>query len=351
MRDEARRHFLLTAAYYAVLASAAWLFFRYLLGWLLPFLLALGAAEAMEPAVRWLQRTLRVRRGFAAAVMTLALLGVLGGLLASPVRALFSGADGALTALSTLSETLAVSLAALRERLELYCAHCPEGLRGVLSGALAAWTRAARELPEAVAARLPTCLAALAGALPRVVLAAATTVLAVFFFSASLPSLRTAVWERLPASVAERLRRWRGGAVRSLGQWLRAQAWLCLMTFLQLLAALTLLGIRFAPLWAALITLVDALPVFGTGTVLLPWAVLELLLGSVGRSMALVGTYLCTLLVRSIAEPRLIASRAGVPPVASLAAMYLGFCAFGVGGLLLAPMALLFAAQLRRESA
>lgn len=345
MDTEAKRRFLLSAAYYAVLALAAWLTLRYLLVWLLPFLLALGTAEAVEPAVRWLQRRLRVRRGFASAVVMLTLLGVLGGALTALFSALLSEARGALTALSALPDALAALGEALRERLDAYCAFC-----GGAGEVLGDWTRWARALSEEGIARLPALLASVIAALPRFALAAATTVLAAFFFSASLPTLHAEVRRRLSAPTLERLRRWREGAARSLAQWLRAQAILCLMTFLQLLAAFTLLGVRFAWLTALLITLVDALPVFGTGTVLLPWALIELLGGSVPRGIALVGTYLCALLVRSVAEPRLLAKRAGVPSVASLAAMYLGFRAFGVGGMLLAPMLLLFASQVRREA-
>lgn len=349
MSDEEKRHFLLGAAYYAVVVGGSWLFFRCLFRWLLPFLLAFGAAEAMEPAVRWMRRTLRVRRGFAAAVLTLGLLFLLGGSLALLLSALFSEAKGALTLLAALLDALPTLGAGVAERLEAYCTRCPDWLCEGISGVLTDWTRYARSALEGIAARLPALLTSLAGALPRLMLAAATTVLAVFFFSASRPQLRAAAREHLPASLTERLRRWRGGAVRSLGQWLRAQAILCLATFLQLLAAFSLLGSRFALLLALLITLVDALPVLGTGTVLVPWALAELLLGSVPRGAALLGTYLCTLLVRTVAEPKLISARAGVPPVASLAAMYLGFCAFGVGGMLLAPILLLFAAQLKRE--
>jgi len=134
----------------------------------------------------------------------------------------------------------------------------------------------------------------------------------------------------------------------SLTRWLRAQAILCSLTFCQLLAGFWLLGERYSLLAAFLITLVDALPVFGTGTVLIPWALAELLLGSVPRGAALVILYLCTLTVRSITEPKLVAAQAGLPPIASLMAMYLGARAFGVAGMVLFPLLLLLAAQMLR---
>ena len=51
MQSEQKKEFLLTGAYYAVLAAALYLFLRYLLWWLLPFLLAFAAARAMEPVL------------------------------------------------------------------------------------------------------------------------------------------------------------------------------------------------------------------------------------------------------------------------------------------------------------
>ena len=106
-----------------------------------------------------------------------------------------------------------------------------------------------------------------------------------------------------------------------------------------------------ALLFALLITLLDALPVFGTGTALVPWALIELLFSSVPRGIALLALFLSTLLVRSTLEPKLIASHAGLPPVASLFAMYLGFCTFGIGGMILFPFLLLLTAQFLRSTA
>mgnify|MGYP000824123933 CR=1 FL=1 len=102
------------------------------------------------------------------------------------------------------------------------------------------------------------------------------------------------------------------------------------------------------PLLAALvITVVDALPVFGTGTVLAPWAAVECLLGNVPKGAALLALFAVISVVRSVLEPKLVAAQAGLPPLASLAAMYVGFCAAGVAGMVLAPVLLLLVKQLR----
>jgi len=347
LQSAQKREFLLSAAYYAALSAALYLFFRYLLWWLLPFLLAFGAARAMEPAVLFLRRTVHFKRGFSAALLTLFLLFLLGGLLSLLLSALFTEATTFLTQLPTLLDTLPEQISGLLTRLEEYCALCPDWLQELAAAQLQSLASGGGAALRTLAARLLATLGSLAGGIPRFVLSAATCVLAIFFFSASYPTLQRAAREKLPTAWRRRLHGARGSVSRSLAHWLRAQALLCLMTFAQLLLGLSLLGARFALLGAFLITLVDALPVFGTGTVLVPWAVLELLLGSAPRAAALLILYLCTLTVRSVAEPKLMAACSGLPPIASLAAMYLGFHLFGVAGMVLFPFLLLLAMQAR----
>ena len=118
---------------------------------------------------------------------------------------------------------------------------------------------------------------------------------------------------------------------------------------MNLLAGFLLMGQRYALLLAAVTALVDALPVFGTGTVLLPWAAACLLLGQAPRAVALAALYAVISAVRSFLEPKVMAAQAGLPPLAALAAMYAGFRAFGVAGMILLPVALLFVKQLHDQ--
>ena len=133
----------------------------------------------------------------------------------------------------------------------------------------------------------------------------------------------------------------RHGLREALGGWLKAQGLLMLITFGELAAGFLLLRVELSLLLAGLVALVDALPVFGTGTVLLPWAVLALLGGDVRMSVGLLVLYSVISLVRSLLEPRLVGARVGLPSLAALVCMYVGFQALGVLGMLLAPLAVL----------
>lgn len=342
MSERQIQRFLLYFAAAGAVLSLAFLLLRYIFWWVLPFLLAFALCAGMEPAITFLQRHFHFSRNFSAACTTCFLLFVAGGLLSLLLSTLLSQATTLLRELPQLLASLPALIENLLARIELYCAHCPVWLQDYLARSLSDLMARGSAALDSLAARLLSLLPSVATAFPRFLLGAATTILAVYYTSASYPSLCATVRKNCSTGNLRRLRLLRSGASQSLGRWLRAELTLSLITFLQLFIGFIFLRQKFSLLLAVLITLVDALPVFGAGTVLLPWALGTLLFGSSAKGLLLCLLYLSVLLVRNIFEPKLMAQQAGLPPITSLAAMYLGFCLFGVGGMIFFPFLLLF---------
>lgn len=346
--QEKQRAFLVRTAYWAVWAVLLWLGVRYLLRWLLPFLLALALAAAVEPVIAWCRRRMGLKRGFTAAVVTIAVTGAILALAAVIVWQLIRQAAELLGQLPGLLAGLPGMTEDLRQRLEDFCAACPQGLRSWLEEVPALLGPLAAGVAQRASGACITAAAALAAALPGVFLFCGTTALAVFFTAGSYPRVM-AFFRRQLGHRLDRARGVKANLLSTLGKWCRAQAILLGVTFCELLAGFLLMGQRYALLLAAVTALVDALPVFGTGTVLLPWAAVCLLAGQAPRAVALAALYAVISAVRSLLEPKVMAAQAGLPPLASLAAMYAGFRALGVAGMILLPMALLFVKQLHDE--
>ena len=92
---------------------------------------------------------------------------------------------------------------------------------------------------------------------------------------------------------------------------------------------------------ALFIGFVDALPILGSGTVMIPWAVISGLNGDLSLGIAIVTLFIIMSVVRQFLEPKLVSKNIGVHPIFTLIAMYTGFKITGVIGLLLGPIALI----------
>ena len=97
-----------------------------------------------------------------------------------------------------------------------------------------------------------------------------------------------------------------------------------------------ILDVSYSGLWAILIALLDFLPVFGTGTVLLPWAVIMFFNRQFYTGVGLLIIYVVSQLVRQLIQPKLVGDSMGLPPLLTLLLLYIGFRFGGIGGMILA---------------
>ena len=115
---------------------------------------------------------------------------------------------------------------------------------------------------------------------------------------------------------------------------------LMVITFVELSAGFLILGIEYAIGLAALIALIDLLPVLGTGGVLIPWLIINIILGNYGLAISLLVLYVVITVIRNILEPKIIGQQIGVHPLAMLVSMYVGLRLFGFVGVFAMPILL-----------
>ena len=111
-----------------------------------------------------------------------------------------------------------------------------------------------------------------------------------------------------------------------------------LITFGELTVGLLIIGVRRAILLAALIAIFDIFPVVGAGAILLPWAVISLIQGKTLQALGLFILYVIILTVRQFLEPKVVGKQVGLPPLVTLACMFVGTSLFGVWGLFGLPI-------------
>ncbi len=318
--------------------AAVWLGLRFLLPAVLPFALGLAIAVASEPVVGFGIRRCKLPRGVAAGVGVSITLLMLGGLL-SLLGALAVKELGSLAAaLPDVQQTAQQGMVLLQDWLVGMSENLPEGARNLATGTVLRLFDDGSVLLDQVTKRVPGVVGSVLSWVPDGALGLGTMVLSGFMLSARLPRLRKAVSDRLPPSWKEKtlpaLRR----AGHAAAGWLKAQGKLMAVTYLIVALGLTLLKINRGFLWALPIALIDALPVLGTGTVLIPWAVVCLLQGTPGRGFGLLAVYGAALLTRTVLEPRLVGKHLGLDPLVTLLFFYLGYRFWGLTGMILSPL-------------
>ena len=329
--------------------AAVWLTGKYLLPLISPFLLGAALALAAEPMVRFLNRRARMPRMVSTAIgvsMAFCLLALLLlTLCAFALRQLKALAG----ILPNLEETARTGLALVQTRLLELASHAPQGIRPLLEDNV----RTLLADSGTLLGKLTAWLLGLAGSLlshvPDSALGLGTAILSAFLISAKLPRIQRWFRRWIPSQqlriLLDSARRMRG----VLGKWLLAQCKLMSVTFCILAAGLTLLRIPSSLLWAVLVALVDALPILGTGTVLVPWSVVCFLQGDTPRALGILGIYITAAVTRSMLEPKLLGKHLGLDPLVTLMALYIGYRLWGVGGMILAPLLTVAALQLRRD--
>lgn len=309
---------------------------RWVLPVALPFGLGILVALAGEILCRPLEK--RLPRAAASAIgvsaILLALLGVLILLTTLAIKQL-SSVNGPIP---RLVDSTRQTLGSLEEMLEELSQRAPKSMQPLLSETVEDVFGDGGAVLDTVVQRLPEAASAVMGYVTDSALAVGTGCLSAYMISARLPRLRQ--WLRevpedsLPGKALLRLGRVR----RALWGWLKAQFKLTAICFGILLVGFLLLKLPRAPLWAILIALVDAIPLLGTGTVLVPWAILCFLQGRSLRAVGLLCIYATALLSRTALEPRLLGHHLGLDPLLTLVSLYAGYCFWGIGGMLISPI-------------
>jgi len=323
-----------------------WLVIRFFLPLFSPFLLGMLLAVSAEPMVSFLHKKLRVPRGISAGIgvsMSFALLAmVLLSLCAFVLRELGSLAN----VLPDLGETAKTGFSLVRNWLLQLSSHSPESVQPVLRQNVENFFSDGTALLDKGISYLLGLAGNLLSHVPDSALSLGTAVISAFLISARLPRLRRFFLRRIPKEWIHSLRETGKQLRRILGGWITAQCKLTVASFFITFLGLVILRIPNAFLWALGICLVDAFPVLGTGTILLPWSLVLALQGDTARAIGLCSTYVVISLTRSMLEPKLLGHHLGLDPLVALMALYAGFRLWGIGGMLLAPILTVTAMQL-----
>lgn len=169
-----------------------------------------------------------------------------------------------------------------------------------------------------------------------------TFFLALFFLSFDYYSIGDTLKQRIDKRTVETFVLLKDSVVNALGSYFKAQLILAVFAFLFMFVGLTIYGQPYALVIALFLGFIDIFPVIGTIAILLPWGVVEFVVGDPKKGIFLAILGVGFFLVRKVVEPKVMGSQTGLRPLLALLSSYVGLQYSGVWGALLGPVTLMF---------
>lgn len=184
------------------------------------------------------------------------------------------------------------------------------------------------------------------GKIPNFLVYLVITILSTYFISSDKFYILDRMEYHFPKKWIGKVREKTRKIKSSLGSYLKAEIIMIFISFVIVLVGLSIfnligLPIEYPLLMALIIGFVDALPILGSGTVLIPWSIISFINSDISLGAALLGLYIFTLLAKQFIEPKIVSNKIGIHPIFTLIAMYTGFKFLGLIGLLAGPIILI----------
>lgn len=332
MTKERMEHFLIRFAYAAVLIGLIFLGFKFVLPLLMPFLLAFLFSLVLRTPANAISNKLKLNRRLVSTVLVtlfFILLAVLTILIGSQ---LFTFARTAVTRFNTViipaAESVAHAASQWTNRLD-------PGVVQVLKDLGSSVLLSLRAKVAEFSTRVVT---GFMSALPSSLLNILFMVIATYFISLDFGLLSWAVARRIKQEHYDKLMAGFTYFKTTIGRLLRSYMLIMCITFVEQSIGLTILGVEYSLLIAAIIAVFDILPVVGSGTIMLPWAVISLVTGDTKRGVGLLVLYVIITVIRQSIEPRIVGDHVGLHPLLTLMCMFVGLRVFGGVGMLGLPL-------------
>ena len=309
---------------------------------LLPFAVGAVIGTLAEPVIQ----RLRLPRWAASGLCVTGVYLILGAAVYFLCRILCGELTGFLRGLPAAAQSLAQPVERLKGWLLSVAERFPDGIGAALEQGVEDFFHNGAGLGSKLYDRAFAMASATLKKIPDLALFLLTAVLSSFMISAQRPRLTRlwqtkapAVWQTRLQAVVRRLK-------MALGGWCRAQLKLMGVTFLVLTTGFLLLRLRYPLMFALGISLIDALPVFGSGIILIPWGLLLFLQGDTARGVGMLCLYGVAALLRTALEPRMLGKQIGLDPLLTLFAIYAGYRFFNILGMVLFPLVAMLVKQL-----
>jgi len=337
---EKRKEFIINALYIAVIFAIIYISVNHLLGVLFPFLLGfLFAYIALRIRKRFIEEDAKWKRCLVLFGLYIAIILILVLLISLGVTKL---GDFIRTLPGFYKNTLEPYIGQIENTLLEVGQNLPDNISAVFNNITDGIFEGLKSLLTRVTTGLVNLTTSLITSAPELLISFVVMIVSSFYMVSDYENISRWFTGVMPEKVMTVLYDIRDFCENTLFKIIGSYAAIMGLTFIELFIGLSIIGISNSGMWAAIISVLDILPVLGVGTVLIPWGISVLITGKLLLGFGILLIYLVITVVRNIVEPRLVGTNLGLHPLATLMAMICGVRLFGAIGMFGLPLTLSF---------
>lgn len=371
---ELRRGRIINIVYLAMILGLGYLFVKYCFWMFFPFLLAFLLAVIVQKPANFLVRKTKIKKGITSTILILLLFLIAGGIISLLGMKLVDVIKDTIDFITAKLTDLPSLIDDIKYWVINTASILPDKVEAKFVASAGSWFNAIRdksvtEIAAIIAdsasgdegfslSSITTPLSGLwstAKRIPSVFVAIIICILSSCFMAADYDWIANFIKNQLSPEHKRKLSISKRVVFQSLGKLFRSYALIICITGTEIfigLNILSLIGLYNGGniiVISVIVALLDILPVLGTGTFMIPWAIYSLITGKIGLAIGLFIVYAIIYVVRQVIEPKIVGGTVGLPPFITLMGMYVGSQLFGFIGIFLVPIMIIIVKLLNDE--
>ena len=308
----------------------------------IPFLIAFSIAMIIEPIIRWVSKKTTLERKKSAIIVLIVVFSIIIGVLILGMTTLISESSNLLSGINDYINLAYSKIQEIFRSLRITIFQDREEVNTIFQNS----TRGILDTISSVTTNILQSLLNLVTSLPEIGIYTVITIIATYFICTDRFYILDQIEHHLPIEWSRKVSIHLKEIISSLGNYLKAEIILIGIDFIIILIGLVIMdllnyNIKYPLLVALGIGFIDALPLVGSGVVIVPWAVISALNGNIKLAIGLIILLAIIIVVRQFLEPKVVSSQIGIHPIITLIAMYTGYKFIGILGMLIGPILLI----------
>lgn len=308
----------------------------------MPFLIAFIISLIMEPAIKFLMNKLKFSRKLSSILVFIFVFTIIVGGLTWGITTLISESTHLMSGINTYIDKVSVQIQEIFNSFEFSKIKVSDEVLNIMQNSTGNFL-------DTISVWLQNFLKNVINiitSIPTIAIYFVITILSLYFICTERIYILDQIEHHLPKAWVRKIGKHIRELIKVLGAYLKAEATLILVSFIISIIGLYILkisnfNIQYPLLIALGIGFVDALPILGSGTIMVPWGVISALDGDFKLGMAIIVLWIIMSIVRQFLEPRIVSNQIGIHPIFTLISMYTGFKLIGVLGMLIGPIVLI----------